>query len=131
MEIVVQRDTFTGNSTTGEMLLDGRFECYTLEPRTDRSEGKPYCIPAGRYLVILAWSERFQQLTPHLQDVPGFTEIEIHPGNFPSDTEGCTVVGTTRGVDMVGSSRIAFGMLMDKLRAQTEIWATYLGGPTQ
>lgn len=132
MNLTIQRDTFTENSTTGELSVDGVFLCYTLEPRSDRSEGKPYCIPAGTYSVQLAESPRFAMTTPHLLAVPGFTEIEIHPGNFPSDTEGCTLVGMTRGVDMVGSSRLAFGNLMDKLRAATDqITATYIGGPTQ
>jgi hypothetical protein len=131
MELTILRDTFTENSTTGEMQVDGEQFCFTLEPRSDRSEGKPYCIPAGTYVVLLQLSERFGELTPHLQDVPGFTEIEIHPGNFPSDTEGCTLVGETRGVDMVGSSRIAFAQLMEKLRTADEISATYIGGPAQ
>ena len=131
MELVIQRDTFTANSTTGLMSIDGVFQAYTLEPRQDRSEGKPYCIPAGTYRVTLELSPRFEMVTPHLQDVPGFTEIEIHPGNFPADTEGCTLVGQSRGVDIVGSSRPAFFALMDKLQGQTEITATYVGGPTE
>jgi Family of unknown function (DUF5675) len=129
LNIVVQRDTFTDQSTTGELSIDGIFQAYTLEPRSDRSLGKPYCIPAGTYVVLLQMSPRFQMLTPHLQDVPGFTEIEIHPGNVPGDTEGCTLVGEFRAVDVVGSSRLAFAALMDKLRAATDqITATYVGG---
>ena len=129
MQLTIQRDTFTENSTTGELSVDGVFFCFTLEPRSDRSEGKPYCIPSGTYAVLLQPSARFQMITPHLQDVPGFTEIEIHPGNFPSDTEGCTLVGSARGVDMVGTSRATFSVLMDKLRAATDqITATYIGG---
>ena len=131
MTLVVQRDTFSDNSTIGEMLIDGEHQCWTLEPRLDRSEGKPYCIPAGTYRILMLTSERFEMVTPHLQDVPDFTEIEIHPGNFPGDTEGCTVVGTTRSTDMVGSSRIAFELLMERLQGQAEITATYIGGLTQ
>jgi|ERR1700733_4280024 Family of unknown function (DUF5675) len=128
MKLVIQRDTFTDNSTTGELSVDGAFLCYTLEPRSDQSEGKPYAIPQGTYPVTLEMSAHFKEVTPHLQNVPGFTEIEIHPGNWPSDTEGCTIVGASRGVDMVGSSRLAFGQLMEKLQGQTEITATYIGG---
>src|ERR1700687_2630242 len=108
MQLTVLRDTFTASSTTGEMSIDGVFFCYTLEPRSDRSQGKPYCIGAGTYQVLLQMSERFEDLTPHVLGVPGFTEIEIHPGNFPGDTEGCTLVGQLRRTDMVGVSRPVF-----------------------
>lgn len=128
-QIVITRDTFTENSTAGIMTVDGKQVCFTLEPRTDRSLGKPYCIPAGLYTVQLLLSPRFQMITPHVMDVPGFTEIEIHPGNTPSDTEGCTLVGTDRGVDIVTSSRTAFADLMKLLEGQGEIEILYLGGP--
>jgi hypothetical protein len=127
--LTVQRDTFTANSTTGELSIDGAFVCYTLEPRSDRSEGKPYCIPAGTYPATLVYSDKNGFITPRLTDVPGFTDIEIHPGNFPSDTEGCTLVGESRGIDVVSSSRAAFADLMARLDGQQEFNVTYIGGP--
>lgn len=128
MKLTVLRDTFTAQSTTGELLIDGDFFCYTLEPRGDRTQGKPYCIPSGTYVVKLLWSNRFQMLTPHIMDVPGFTLIEIHPGNSPVDTEGCTLVGMNRAADVVESSRLAFGKLMERLRTADDISSTYIGG---
>ena len=82
MNITIERKWFTPNSTGGQMSLNAVFFCYTLEPRADQSQGKPYCIPAGQYGVTLALSARFQMVTPHVMDVPGFTEIEIHPGTI-------------------------------------------------
>ena len=131
MELTIERVTFSPNSTVGKLSIDGKFFCFTLEPRQDRSEGKPYCIPTGTYKVTLELSPRFETVTPHIQDVPGFTEIEIHRGNFPGDTEGCTLVGVGCGIDMVTGSKQAFYALMDQLQGQTEINATYIGGPTQ
>ncbi len=128
MNLIVQRDTFTENSTTGELFVDGDFQCYTLEPRSDQSEGKPFCIPAGTYPLTLEFSEKNGMIVPHVLDVPDFTEIEIHPGNFPSDTEGCTLVGETRGSDIVSSSRVAFSALMQRLRGQDNLTITYVGG---
>jgi hypothetical protein len=128
MELLIQRDTFTADSTTGELFIDGVFACYTLEPRADRSQGKPYCIPAGTYPATLVYSEKNGFVTPRLTGVLGFTDIEVHPGNFPSDTEGCTLVGESRGTDMVGSSRAAFADLMSRLDGATEFTVTYVGG---
>ena len=62
---------------------------------------------------------------PHVLNVPGFDEIEIHPGNFPGDTEGCLLVGFTRLPDMIESSRAAFADLMARLKGDIQI--TYIG----
>jgi Family of unknown function (DUF5675) len=116
MNILVERKWFTDNSTCGQTSLDSKTFCYTLEPRADQSHGKPFCIPAGSYQVVLAFSPRFNMITPHVMDVPGFEEIEIHPGNYPRDTEGCCLIGATRAVDFVGNSRETFAKLMPQLQ---------------
>lgn len=125
MEIIVQRDTYTDRSTQGELLIDGEHFCWTLEPKKEQSRGKPYCIPAGKYQGLLQLSPHFGMVTPHLLDVPGFVDIEIHPGNFWTDTMGCTMVGYEKGTDFIGQSRPAFEDLMGKILTAFEI--TYLG----
>lgn len=111
----MHRLTFSAESTQGSLDVDGVFFCYSLEPRRDQSQGKPYCIPCGTYPLVMQWSERFQRITPRLQDVPDFNAVEIHPGNFPSDTEGCLLVGQTRQPDFVGNSDLAFDALLSKI----------------
>lgn len=133
MLLTVRRRWFSEQSTQGTLEIDGQFFCYTLEPRRDQAQGKPYCIPVGTYGVRPLWSSHFQRVTPHLLDVPGFDLIEIHPGNFPHETEGCLLVGRTRHPDILGQSRETFKDLMDKIRSQEplaitcteEPWATY------
>lgn len=115
MLITINRMTYTDESTQGQMGLDGIFECYTLEPKQDQSKGKPYCIPAGTYRYVIGISARFSRNVIKVLDVPGFTDIEIHPGNFPGDTHGCTVVGNVEGTDFVGHSNFEFGELMGKI----------------
>lgn len=117
MQITVARLESTALSTPGKLSLDGVFQCVTLEPpqRKSSDQPKPYCIPAGTYKVALLWSAHFNCLTPHVLDVPGFTEIEIHWGNYPKDTEGCCLVGRTAQTDFIGVSREAFIDLMQKL----------------
>jgi hypothetical protein len=41
---------------------------------------------------------------PHIIDVPQFDQVEIHVGNYPSDTAGCTLLGADRSVDTIGHS---------------------------
>jgi hypothetical protein len=124
-KLTVHRVLFSDQSTQGSLDVNGTFEAYTLEPRKDQSEGKPYCIPVGTYPVQLQWSNHFQRITPHIQDVQGFEDIEIHPGNFSQDTHGCTLIGQTRQPDFIGNSELAFESLMAKLSGQTEISITY------
>jgi len=126
MLITVQRETFSDASTCGTLSLDGAFECYTLEPPV--RDFKPCCIPAGNYPVVLQESAKFGFIVPCVQNVPGFTAIEIHIGNKPDDTEGCCLVGQSQSQDWVGSSRDAFDALMLKLQDASDISITYIGG---
>ena len=74
-------------------------------------------IPTGRYKVIISYSNRFKKYLPEIVGVPGFLGIRIHSGNSAADTEGCPLVGTTKGIDFIGNSRKAFTPLMAKLKA--------------
>jgi hypothetical protein len=74
-------------------------------------------IPAGRYEVIINFSNRFQQYMPLLLNVPGFEGVRIHPGNVPTNTEGCLLLGQTEGDDFIGNSRMAYRSFLPKLRA--------------
>lgn len=125
MKVTVQREIYTDRSTIGELLIDDEHFCWTLEPKKDQSLGKPFCIPAGTYFAALQHSPHFGMVTPHILDVPGFVDIEIHPGNYWTDTLACTLVGFEKGPDFLGSSRQAFAALMTKLLTGFEI--TYLG----
>ena len=60
-------------------------------------------------------SPRFRRQLPLLVGVPGFEGIRIHPGNYPSDTEGCLLPGQSRLPDAVMGSRLAFECLFAKL----------------
>ena len=127
MHLVVTRQWFTELSTGSEVAIDGDFFCYGLEP-PNRSY-KPCCIPPDTYQLELLPSHRFQMLTPHVMDVAGFEGVELHPGNYPTDTEGCLLVGLTREEDFVGESRDAFMELMEKLgRENGIVQITYVGG---
>lgn len=105
--IKVVRDAFTTQSTLGKMFLDGKEFCNTLE-QVVRAPGikipKLTAIPEGVYEVVFAYSGHFERNVPHLKDVPGFSEIEIHIANFPKDVKGCLGLGFTRSLNFVGMS---------------------------
>ena len=119
MEIVVTRQVYSPNSVIGTMTIDGAFFCYTEEPPVGTV--KPYCIPAGTYQGIKYDSPRLERTVLLLLDVPGFEDIEIHNGNYPRNTHGCTLVGFTRGVDFVGNSIAALNELIARVPNPFEI----------
>jgi hypothetical protein len=130
MELVLNRTTRTNRSTISELTVNGVFECFVLEDK-DRGlrQGMTLselmalkiktrtAIPSGRYEIVVNFSDRFQKMLPLLLDVPAFAGIRIHPGNTDTDTEGCLLPGKTKSPDMVGSSRAAFTVLFDKIKA--------------
>jgi len=128
MELLLNRDIFSENSTTGKLSVDGKFECFTLEdkdrslttamPLAEITEKKVYgktAIPKGRYKVIITHSEHFGRDLPLLVNVPGYEGVRIHPGNVAADTLGCVLVGQARSVDTVLNSRSAFAPLGEKI----------------
>ena len=60
-------------------------------------------------------SPRFGRNVIAVESIPGFDDIEVHPGNFPRDTHGCCLVGCTEGADFVGQSDEEFDALMGKI----------------
>lgn len=125
MKITVKRLYKTDTSTIGELLIDGVFECYTLEDVEREVKVKSEtAIPKGTYKVIINQSNRFKRLLPLLLNVPNFEGVRIHSGNSNHDTEGCILVGQTRGKDYIGKSRKAFDKLFKKMQAAKDITIT-------
>jgi len=120
MKIEINRTTKTPAATIGEMSINGKFQCYTLEDTYREVVGQPIhtwkinsktAIPAGTYNIIITMSPRFKKLLPRLENVAGFSGVLIHPGNTSEDTEGCILVGTSKTKDFVGGSQAAFKKL--------------------
>ncbi len=127
--IQVKRHPTANGCTLGELSLNGKFFCYTMEdpvrPVGQKVAGDT-AIPAGTYPVTIERSPSFRMLTPRLHHVPGFEAILLHPGNGPQDTRGCLLVGFTKLPSnmKVYQSREAFEALMGKLLVATSITLT-------
>jgi hypothetical protein len=88
-------------------------------------------IPIGTYKLILVsgagiWA-RFHFLhdkytiteeagkipfeVPELQGITDFSQVLLHPGNYPKDTEGCSLVGNSASPDFIGGTPAAFEAL--------------------
>lgn len=121
MKLEVRRKEETSRSIIGELWIDGQKECYTLEPaRTNPVNVGHPCISAGSYNVIFTPSPHLGYITPELENVPGRSDIRIHVGNFPRDTDGCILVGSAKNINWVSSSKVAFAQLMTLLKTATD-----------
>ncbi|MFY9610898.1 MAG: DUF5675 family protein [Blastocatellia bacterium] len=121
MELKLVRKQFTNDSTIGELSVNGKFECFTLEDRVRAVKIKgETAIPLGAYEVVVTFSNRFKKPLPLFLNVPGFEGIRIHAGNTKKDTEGCILVGQTKAKNMVGKSRAAFDILFAKIHAAAQ-----------
>lgn len=124
MELTLNRIFLGSSATIGELLINDKHLCDTLEDRVRPEGEKVYgktAIPEGTYEVKLTHSPRFKKILPEILNVPNFSGIRIHTGNSSKDTEGCIIVGTWDGEkeDWVGSSKIAFDKLMSLLEEAT------------
>ena len=84
----------------------------------DPGEGKVYAntaIPAGRYEVVITYSNRFKKHLPLLLNVPGYSGIRIHPGNSAADTAGCLLPGINDIKGRVSQSSKYFTLIFDKI----------------
>lgn len=124
--LILNRTDFTDKSTIGDLYLDGHWTCFTLELSCRKNAEGKVCIPEGKYEVRMEWSTRFGMNTPHLQNVPGRTFIEIHPGNKPEDTEGCILLGQSKDVDWVSNSRSAYLALVALLAPKFAAGPVYI-----
>jgi hypothetical protein len=116
MDIRVRRDLYSSLSTQGELLLDGKHFCFTLEPPVKLDGSKPRAIQCGTFPLTIRWSVEFGKHVPHVESVPGFTAIEQHIGNSAKDTKACTLVGLARGPEpnWIGQSLVAWTHLMSE-----------------
>lgn len=113
MKLNLKRVDCTDKSSIGILTCEDEFLCYTLEDamRDVKIQDKT-AIPLGTYKIIVDYSPRFDKLMPHLLDVPNFTGIRMHIGNYPEDTDGCILVGYVKGRDFIGQSRVAFDNIL-------------------
>lgn len=121
MELKLNRIFLGSSATIGELLVNDKHLCDTLEDRVRPEGEKVYgktAIPEGTYEMVLSYSPRFKKILPEILNVPNFTGIRIHCGNSSADSSGCVLVGTWDGEkeDWVGNSRIAFNELMSLLQ---------------
>ena len=114
MEILNKRAYATRKSTLGCLVVDGEPFGFVIEdePREVKVKGHTR-VPAKRYKLglrmddtplTIRYREKYKWFKHHIEllNVPNFTSIYIHVGNFESDTEGCQVIGMNAHIHNTG-----------------------------
>mmetsp|Transcript_20703 Transcript_20703/g.18275 ORF Transcript_20703/g.18275 Transcript_20703/m.18275 type:complete len:136 (+) Transcript_20703:84-491(+) len=120
--ITVTRDS----STTGQALL-GKFSCSGLNGHTLENKDHTWKVKTGEYRAKLYYSPKFKRTVIRLNDNDtGREGIEIHVGNYARDSEGCILVGSSRGKDpknksdgAVENSKVTLDSLINKCQNKT------------
>ena len=142
MELRLERKWKKEKYTIGNLYVDGKFFCNTIEDRDrglrqdlplsvnqKRKVKNETAIPTGRYRVTLGvkspkMSQRpaydfCQGYVPRLINVPAFDGILIHIGNTERDSAGCIIVGENKVKGEVINSTETFHRLYDVLKKAT------------
>lgn len=120
MELKLNRIFLGSSATIGELLVNDKHLCDTLEDRVRPEGEKVYgktAIPEGTYEVKLTHSPRFKKILPEILNVPNFSGIRIHSLNKAEESEGCIGVGEWNGKDTnwISNSRKTFDKLFKLL----------------
>tara|TARA_R110002050_G_scaffold54651_6_gene123459 strand:+ start:589 stop:1059 length:471 start_codon:yes stop_codon:yes gene_type:complete len=116
-ELILERDTFTKNTTLGKLYFNGEFLCHTLENSYKNNNRNTSSIPCGLYDVRVrtgAESGNFKYVHLLVEEVPKRSYILFHIGNTHKDTSGCVLTGMDRvGDEMITNSLKAHTLLMN------------------
>ena len=114
--MILQRDNQDAIRTLGTIRDDSAVEgdvlAQTLELPWLGNHPDTSCIPAGEYTCVLRWSPEHGRNLYWITGVEGREDVEIHIGNYPSNTRGCVLLGDSREADAIDSSTDAFDRFM-------------------
>jgi hypothetical protein len=111
MELINTRIARDNESTLGLLTVDDRMFSFVIEDeKRDVKVKDETRISAGLYPIQFRkeltpltkkYRAKYSWFTYHLelQNVPDFTNVYIHIGNFESSTAACQVVGNKAGFD--------------------------------
>ena len=118
INLLLIRDTFSKDSTIGELFINGERICDTLENPWQDNQRNISCIPEGKYPVrIRLPRESATRDYIHLlvEDVENRSYILFHRGNSAKDTRGCILVGLGSQQDVVNNSVLAMDLLIKEI----------------
>ena len=82
--------------TVSRLTIEGHdFQCWLLELPDLENQKNISCIPEGTYTAFKRVSPSRGKEVIQYRDVPNRTYIQIHPGNFTRQIQGCQLPGSS------------------------------------
>lgn len=146
MKLTLKRKYLGDKYTIGDLFIDNKFFCNTIEDTVRKlpaiclytpkglsckCKSKIYAqtaIPAGTYKVTMRYSPRFKRELPFLHNVPHFLGILIHSGNDETASAGCLIVGNNTIKGKVTNSRVTSDKLNAILSKETQVTIEIING---
>src|SRR5688500_14099815 len=97
-QVTVYRQSRADECITGYLYVDETPICYTLELPWRDNLNDLSCIPDGTYSANIRFDKK-DQWRIQLLDVPDRGGVQIHIGNWPSEIQGCILVGTSVNIN--------------------------------
>ena len=149
MKIKLIREVKSDLSSIGSLYINDKYFCKTLEPFDagldehstladiyEAKHARKCAIPTGNYTIsVNQVSPRFGKLAPYsdfggvvprYEGVKGFAGVLMHIGNFPTDTDACTLVGRCAKKDAITDSKVTFIALMKMLLSVPKVERIYI-----
>jgi hypothetical protein len=104
---IIRQDATPDKGTKGTFLVDGKLQCFTLEPYHRMNRVNVSSIPAGQYYCKPYSSGKYPD-TWEVTGVDGRSKILFHTGNTDEDSSGCIILGSEVDDNGVLESRKAF-----------------------
>ena len=134
MHLKVVRNVFTNEATIGDLYIDGKFFCHTLE-NPDRGLHqnnsllkikaynlfKPTAIPLGIYKVDVNMRASFGKLLPQILNVKGFDPVTLQRGSFVNSLKGLILIGYKQGKNSLFNCNTIESDLIDLLLNEEDI----------
>lgn len=116
MNLTLSR-TYFPMGTNGDLYINGKLQCHTIELPWKNNQHQVSCIPEGTYRLRHRYTKKFGH---HLEvlDVPGRSGILVHAANnAQKELKGCIApVSIIRGEGFGIISRGALESLIQALR---------------
>jgi hypothetical protein len=121
MKIKIVRTSVNSNSITGELYVDDKYICQTLELPYKDNKSSISSIPLGNYGGILRYDHK-DHWRIELTETEPRKYIQIHTGNSPKDIQGCILVGEKVDIEknQITNSILAYTRLKEAFYGTTE-----------
>lgn len=119
-KVTIARKHKSGTCTSGYLAVNGNIIAYALERPWQGNAPLISSIPDGTYGGILRYDHP-DKWRIELTGVPGRSNVQIHAGNTPDDTEGCILVGLRLSADLCS--------VVDSKKAYEALRTAFYGTP--